>query len=88
MAACLSEGKLKRISGAYDLETVKRIDLSGHGLTSIDGIQLCSNLVELLASDNSIDDLAPLGKLSSLRKVDVSRNSVSSLDGILDLCNL
>ena len=61
----LTADLLMRISGAYDLELVTRLDLSGRGLRSLEGIAQCPNLTELDVSRNRIADLSPLGGLAA-----------------------
>ena len=55
----ITETMLMKISGAYDLELVTRLDLSNRGITSLKGIECCPNLVELDISGNRIADLPP-----------------------------
>ena len=41
----ITEELLMKISGAYDLELVTRLDLSGRSLRSLEGIEHCPNLI-------------------------------------------
>ena len=76
----ITEELLMKISGAYDLELVTRLDLSGRSLRSLEGIEHCPNLIELDVSRNRIADLAPVGALAgSLERLDASRNNIRSL---------
>lgn len=79
MADIVNEDLLLRVSGAYDLELVKRLDLSGRSLSSIQGIEACINLVELNISQNQISDLSPVCALENLQRLDASNNCVRSL---------
>ncbi len=64
---------------ASEAAAVTELDCSGMGLTSLDGIELFTNLQVLDASDNGLSsvDLSALGRLSEL---DLSGNAVSELD--------
>jgi hypothetical protein len=80
----LTADLLMRISGAYDLELVTRLDLSGRGLRSLEGIAQCPNLTELDVSRNRIADLSPLGGLAaSLERLNASGNEIRRLPQVM-----
>ena len=79
MATTLTEQFLCQLTGAYDLELVKRLDLSNKKLSSLQGIELCPNLTELTLSNNDIHDIEPIAALTQLERLDVSNNRISKL---------
>ena len=71
----LTEEFLVRVTGAYDLELVQRLDISGKSVASLNGIELCTNLVELVAADNIIDNQQQHGSnISAEPKTTTSRD--------------
>ena len=75
----LTEAVLCKHTGAYDLELVKRLDLSNQNITSLSGIELCPNITELNLSSNSILTIEPLAALTQLIRLDVSNNQIQKL---------
>ena len=84
----ITEALLLRLTGAYDLELVKRLDLSGRGLKSLRGIALCPNLTELAVADNDLTDLTEVAKLGKIERLDASGNRVRRLLGLERLQHL
>ena len=75
----LNEQYLCKLTGAYDLELVKRLDLSGKQIKSLQGIQLCPNLTELNVSNNLINDIEEIASLTQLERLDISNNNVKKV---------
>lgn len=57
-----------------DIKNVKELDLSGHGITSLGGIEHFEALEVLSIADNDIRDFSILKKLHSLEEVNVTGN--------------
>jgi internalin A len=72
----------------YQLEDLEMLDASGRGITDLDGIQYCTELVELDLRDNVIIDLGPLSNLTTLTTLDLSGNQILDLTPLLMLKNL
>lgn len=71
------------LSGEYDPELVRWLDLSDQRLTTLADLPpLCPNLEELNMARNAVADLAPLAQLAKLRTLDASHNHIAQLYGI------
>ena len=75
----LTEQYLCKLTGAYDLELVKRLDLSNKQLKSLQGVELCPNLTELNISNNLIHDIEAVAALTQLERLDLSHNQINRL---------
>lgn len=73
---------VKSISGHYDLECVRRLDLSNRQLTSAECLEQCANIEVLKLSQNNLSNVSFLAKLSCLRVLDLSSNNLTSLCGL------
>lgn len=71
-----------------DVAGITSLDISGYGITSLDGLQYFENLVELRASNNAILSASELSQLSSLEKVIISGNNLSNINFVSNLSNL
>ena len=61
------------------LRSVTELDLSGTGMTSLNGIDIFENLYYLDVSDNSISDLSPLAGMKKLGHIEVNNNPISNI---------
>ncbi|KAA0146304.1 hypothetical protein FNF27_05487 [Cafeteria roenbergensis] len=75
--SALSEDDVKRISGQYDLESVRRLNLRDMGLADVSVLAGCTGMVALDLRGNKLRSLAPLRGMTSLRALDVSDNGLS-----------
>jgi len=83
------------LSSASDLtkekiEQLQAVDLNGTGVTTLEGIENASNLVEFSARTTSIEDFSYLSDLTALKKVDIENaaipeNSVGFLQNLTNL---
>ncbi|MBO4878891.1 MAG: leucine-rich repeat domain-containing protein [Clostridia bacterium] len=74
-----------------DLRNVRKIDLSGLGLTDIRDIAMLENLDELILSENKLSDISALAALTKLQKLDLRGTGitdVSALAGLTELTEL
>ncbi len=79
LAALIGEGYDMNLDGnisADELEFVFMLDVSGRGITSLEGLQYATNLVILDASKNNISDVSVLVDLSIV-VLDLSYNNLS-----------
>ena len=74
--------------GEYKEPIVTSLDLSNLGLTSIEGIQYLSGLMDLNLSHNQISDLTPLSKMMNLEKLDLSYNNITSISKLPYYANI
>ena len=68
---------------ADQLQTLTRLDASGRGITSLQGLEKARNLTWLNVANNSLTDEAVpvLTQLHSLQRLDISYNQLHSLSG-------
>ncbi len=69
------------------LSSIGELDLSNCNLSSLEGIEMFSNLNSLNASNNNIDDITPLSKLSNLLFVDLSNNNITDVSAFGNMKN-
>ena len=84
-SAGLADADLARLAGMAGL---KRLDLSGNGLTDVSALSGLTGLASLDLSDNGIADLWPLASLTALRRLDVSGNRIADLSPLSELPRL
>ena len=82
----LSRNSLTQLEGAPS--SVRWLNASSNGLSSLTAWGHLANLQHLDISNNDIDSLDGLGNLIHLRELRVDNNHISSLDGIMDLDGL
>lgn len=73
--------KLKDISGLRDLKQVTELNLSGHDLTNMDGIDILPHLEFLNCTSNRISSLRSIKKLENLKTLIIRDNDLVNLDG-------
>lgn len=72
----------------HDLMSVIELDISGKGITRLEGIGELRNLRVLNAAGNEISDLAPLEKLVKLQKLNLRENEISDISPLIGLKQL
>ncbi|KAH8090214.1 hypothetical protein JL720_6526 [Aureococcus anophagefferens] len=78
----LTVAAIKKHSGQYDLELVRRLAVSNARLAKIANVEHCVNLVALNLSGNKIINVEGLDALVQLARLDLSRNQIrKALDG-------
>lgn len=70
---------------AKDVEKISTIKAPKAGIKSLQGLEHCRELRELVLSGNEIEDLTPLAGLKYLQSVDVSSNKITSLEPLREL---
>jgi Leucine-rich repeat (LRR) protein len=68
-----------------DMLQVKELDLSGRGLSDLQGLQFLVNLTDLDLSDNNISNLQHIKSMDGLNRLVLDSNKVESLDYLADL---
>ncbi|PIK36766.1 hypothetical protein BSL78_26410 [Apostichopus japonicus] len=76
----VSKQLLKTISGEFDLESIRFINLSQLKIENLGDISDCICLEKLDASKNFISDVKPLAKLKQLTYLNLAANSISCID--------
>ena len=67
------------------IDRIDSIDLSNRGLTSIDGIEMFTNLYAINLSNNNISDITPLTKIVTLGSINLSNNNISDISAFENL---
>jgi Leucine-rich repeat (LRR) protein len=75
--------KLKSLKSLHSLVNVVHLDVSGHGLSSMDGLDCFPRIVHLNLARNNIKQLR-LPRLKSLESLDLSGNFISQLPKCLE----
>lgn len=70
------------------LEDLETLDASAREIANLEGIQYCTNLIELRLMDNVVVDLDPLSDLTSLLTLDLSGNQIVDLTPLSKLIQL
>lgn len=81
----LSSEDVKIISG---LPKLTHLTLVGCGLSGIQDLSACTNLVYLDMNNNAVKDLSPLANLRNLNYLNMSHNAISDLAALKDLTKL
>lgn len=68
-----------------ELKSITSLNCEGYEITSLEGIELATNLNYLNLSDNNITDISPISKLLSLTTLDLSNNEISDIDPLQNL---
>ena len=63
---------------------INELDLSNKGITSIEGIEILTDLYTLNLSNNDIKDLTPLKSLKSLGSLNISNNKITDISALKD----
>ncbi|KAK7230671.1 hypothetical protein SO694_00078049 [Aureococcus anophagefferens] len=76
----LTVAAIKKHSGQYDLELVRRLAVSNARLAKIANVEHCVNLVALNLSGNKIINVEGLDALVQLARLDLSRNQIRKVE--------
>lgn len=72
-----------------DLLDITELQLSGLGITDLEGLQFCTNLIFLQASDNNINSITQLTGLGlPLTFLDLSSNQITDITAVAGLHGL
>ena len=64
------------------------IDLSGYGLSDLEGIEIFSGCQELILDSNQIEDLTPLKNMNNLIDLSLADNQISDVSALISLKKL
>ncbi|XP_071844881.1 leucine-rich repeat-containing protein 61-like [Apostichopus japonicus] len=84
----VSKQLLKTLSGEFDLESIRFINLSQLKIENLGDISDCICLEKLDASKNVISDVKPLAKLKQLTYLNLAANSISCIDHLEEIESL
>ena len=85
---CTEDG-IRRASGEYDLEQVRRLSLPLQRLNAFGPISSCTNLIHLSLRNNAFVSLEGIQSLVSLERLDLSHNALTTtLDALRPLSRL
>lgn len=82
---------IAKLSGeiyARELEPITTLDVTDEGISTLEGIQACTNLRRLYLRDNAISDLTPLSGLAQLTHLDHRSNRIEEIAPLLELQDL
>jgi Leucine-rich repeat (LRR) protein len=71
-----------------DLAYLQKLDIAGHSLTSIDGVDNLTQLAELNLRENQIGRISGLDKLSKLGYLYLNENAIVKIEGLDNLTQL
>ncbi len=71
-----------------DLATLTKLDASGRGIQSLDGLQHATALDTLYLFSNKITDVSPLSSLTNLKMLSLDRNKITDVSPLGNLTNL
>jgi Leucine-rich repeat (LRR) protein len=72
----------------YDMMSLTTLSLASKGITSIAGLQYCSNLTQLNLNSNSITDMGPVTGLAKLSVLELSSNQISNVPSLSGMTSL
>lgn len=81
----ISDRIIKKESGEYDPEVVKRLKIERYGLSVVSGLSGCISLVELSLAYNEITQIDGLSALDNLKRLDLSFNKIKRIENLMDL---
>lgn len=67
------------------LASIQSLDLSNSNITSLEGIEIFTNLYHINLSNNNITDVEPLTKLNSITNIDLSHNKITDVSALGDM---
>ena len=66
------------------LSSIHFLDLSNREMTSLEGIELFTNIWTLNASNNKIKDISPIKELETLNNIELASNNISDISTLED----
>ena len=90
LEAAIREAIEKPIGDIYesDLLGLAKLYASGRDITDLNGLEYCTNLIQLSLRNNQISDISPLSGLSSLTTLDIGDNQISDISPLSGLSSL
>jgi internalin A len=81
-------GKKDGVLTDNDLKNIRRLIGVGYEISSLQGIELLENLIEIDLSENNIEDLTPLEPLKSLQILKLKNNNIDDITSLIYLDQL
>ena len=90
LEAAIREAIEKPIGDIYesDLLGLAKLYASGRDITDLNGLEYCTNLIQLSLRNNQISDISPLSGLSSLTQLSLRDNQISDISPLSGLSSL
>lgn len=73
---------MQHLTNIHLLKHLEELDIRRNDISSLDGIQECINLKNLLLSSNNIIDMTPISNLKHLKHLNIADNPINTLDAI------
>nr|WP_172689685.1 leucine-rich repeat domain-containing protein [Enterococcus faecalis]ARO46178.1 hypothetical protein [Enterococcus faecalis] len=70
------------------MQSIRYLKLSRRGITSLKGLEYCTNLADINLDRNQISDITPLSGLTNLADINLNRNQISDITPLSGLTNL
>ena len=70
------------------LNALKRLEITGTGISDISGVSELTQLTTLILNDNAIKDVSPLAALADLKELNLSNNDISNVSPLAGLTHL
>lgn len=67
------------------LANINILDLSNSNISSLEGIEIFTNLYDINLSNNNIDDITPLTKISTLTTINLSNNNIKDVSAFKNM---
>lgn len=80
--------KLSNLSGLKELSQIEDLNISGHDLMSLQGIEHFENLAFLNCTSNHISTIEHIAHLKNLQSLNLQDNDLKDLKGVENLTNL
>lgn len=84
----ITSAVIRRESGEYDAEVVKRLRIERYGILTISNLEACTSLVDLSLAHNEITRMTGLQDLTTLVRLDLSHNKIKRIEQVKTLVNL
>ena len=86
LEAAIREAIEKPIGDIYesDLLGLAKLYASGRDITDLNGLEYCTNLIQLSLRNNQISDISPLSGLASLTQLSLWDNQISDIEPLVN----
>lgn len=75
-------------TGDSDLEDLRKIEVRNAEVVSLQGLEDCVNLTQLILPNNTIKDLTPIKSLAKLEGLDLAANEVEDISAVANFQHL
>jgi len=71
-----------------ELATLSKLEVDSSAIAHLSGLEYCTNLTELLFSENQVSDISPLTNLTSLTTIYLWGNQISDISPLVENAGL